>query len=230
MYEFDDKWEKKGKLYYLKHPQRSDEWLNARKGRLTSSNFAAAIGDSNFTTSRKLALQLAGIEKKEFTDHQLEIMKRGADGEDMIVDLFQKETGDKVTECSLIVNEDYPYLGGSPDGICKEKETGEIGTIEIKYPDKGIYWPLKKREWDIKNGFVFNEYNHEHIYESHYAQMQGVMLIMGTKWCKYIVYDRFENRIYIEKVLYNDNYCKEKLLKGVKSFFNDNFDVLKIQI
>ncbi len=56
MYEFDDKWDKKGKLYYLKEPQRSDGWLNARKDRLTTSNFAAAIGDSRFSTSRELAL------------------------------------------------------------------------------------------------------------------------------------------------------------------------------
>jgi hypothetical protein len=210
-------WEEKGNLMHLISAQGTLPWKEQRQMRLTSSKFAAAIGDSKFCTPKQLARRQAGLEEEEFTDEAIERMRIGSEGEKGIIIMYTEKTGRIVKECSLYVNKEYPHLGFSPDGDCDD------GTVEVKNPEK-VYPPLLKRKKDIENGKKFSKYNHDHIYKTHYAQMQGVMWQKGTTWVDYIVYGWGTGELYIERVYYNENYCKNKLEYGIDLYYSTYFE------
>ncbi len=98
----------------------------------------------------------------------------------------------EVKECGLIVNQNYPHLGSSPDGLlscsCGRSECGE-GVLEIKCPytlrhvhpmeaakDKSFFCELVNNKVCLKK---------RHSY--HY-QVQGQMAICRRQYCDFFVW------------------------------------------
>ena len=112
----------------------------------------------------------------------------------------------------------------SPDGVVYDIYGNEIGLIEIKCPQK-FYKPLKEYLADEK---PYTE-NYDHIWRTHYAQMQMGMAIFNKEWCDYIVYCLPENYVFLERVPRNRKYW-ESLYSEVKIFITEILDpVLKSQ-
>jgi hypothetical protein len=133
----------------------------------------------------------------------------------------------KVLEVGLAVPKFDPRIGMSPDGIVTGGTGGAnyvggtngtgtfVGLIEIKCPQK-FYRPLAEYE---SNGKPYSK-DFQHIWRSHYAQMQMGMQIFNKEWCDYIVYCIPENRVFIERIPRNREYWEE-LYSKVKVFIND---------
>ena len=105
--------------------QRSPEWYAARKGKLTSSMFAEAVG---LVGSRKrLWRELRGLEERKVTPRMI----RGTDWETLARHLYEATMDVTVQQVGFVAHPSIPWLGASPDGF-----VGDDGLVELKCPDK----------------------------------------------------------------------------------------------
>lgn len=140
--------------------QRSKEWHELRKNRLTASDTATAMGRGKFETRKNL------LRKKAFPDScpfiSSPIMKWGTMFEPMADRSYRQRNADIVShEFGLIPHPSINYYGASPDGIT------ELGImLEFKCPPK--------RKMD---GIIPEQYE---------IQMQGQLAVCELKECDYV--------------------------------------------
>lgn len=207
-------WEDRGTYYLSTAPQRSEEWLEQRKDKLTASNFGYAVRDSKFKTVYELALDISGIKKTEFSESSIIAMNHGTVFEPIAREWYEKQYGVKVEELGLAVPKWNSRIGGSVDGDVLNTD----GIIEIKCP-KIMYGPLLnkiKKSQENTNSLVPS-----HIWYSHYCQMQGCMAILGKKWCDYIVYATESQNIYVERIQFNQYFWDNELYPAINNFLDN---------
>ena len=203
-----NQWIRDGDRWWLLGPQRTPEWFEARRYRITASAAYTATGKSKFSTADQLAGELLGtIAPKELND----AMMCGIMYEDEARDHYIRTSGidaSTVVEVAFIVWERYPHLGVSPDGI-----VGNDGMLEIKCP-KTMYAPLAAVMAAVASGNPDPRRNTDyvfagrptHIWASHYTQMQMQMAIAGRQWCDYVVYAFEDGLLYTERIPFNIKY------------------------
>ena len=194
----------------------SERWLKLRSGRLTASNAGTAAGHSMFSTPEQLADQLAGITPKVFSEESKRVMNLGNEREPIARDWYCQTNNVTVEELGLAVPKWNLYLGGSVDGAV----VGNDKIIEIKCPEK-MYGPLVNHMEKLKYGWKAPQFYHEHIWDSHYDQMQLCMKILGKKYCDYIVYCVDENSCFTETVAFNEKYWNEDLYPKLTHFIEN---------
>jgi putative phage-type endonuclease len=91
-------------------------------------------------------------------------MEYGRDMEDHVISMYEKEKGVKVFHCGFIRSKEYPWLGGSPDGICIDN--GKL--IEVKCYLWGKIETCPK--------------------PAHFAQIQAYLEITGLSECDLLEY------------------------------------------
>ena len=106
-------------------PQRSPEWLALRESMLTASDAATATGCNPYESEDGLFVKKVG--KRKFSENFA--MQRGTELEPIARDLYESRYNKKSHEIGLVQHPQYPWLGGSADGIT---ECGRL--IEIKCP------------------------------------------------------------------------------------------------
>jgi putative phage-type endonuclease len=108
--------------------QRSDEWFEARTGRITASRVGAILGNSPFRTRadvmREMVREALGAES-EFQDNVA--VRWGRDNEEGALLDFRLDTGLAVEPIGFVPLEDW--AGVSPDGF-----TSDGGGVEQKCP------------------------------------------------------------------------------------------------
>ena len=114
--------------------QRTPEWFEMRKNKLTASSFAEALGKGHFK-GRNESLHDKIIDKP-FEPNP--ITEWGVKYEEVATRFYEFLTGSKIYEFGLIPHPDFPAFGASPDGICDTDSPPEyIGRmLEIKCPPK----------------------------------------------------------------------------------------------
>ena len=112
-------------------PQGTEEWLDARLGLLTASNFKTALskGSARDTLMRRLAAEKAWHARED--SYKSAAMQRGNDLEAQARANFELDTGLAVAEVGLATNAAFPGMGASLDGIVMPDRT--VG-VEIKCP------------------------------------------------------------------------------------------------
>lgn len=117
--------------------QRSKEWFEYRKSRITASDSATALDLNPYEPIEGFILKKLGYDTP-FVDNIYTY--HGKKYEHIATLLYQHIYNNVVDEYGVIVNDDYPFLGASPDGICSEKTLNNefsprLGRmIEIKCP------------------------------------------------------------------------------------------------
>ena len=141
--------------------QRSEEWFEARKGRVTASMVGAILGVSpNLSRAgamRRMVRDAHGAEP-EFTGNIA--TQYGERNEDGAVDEYYMETGNKVQKVGFVTKEDW--AGCSPDGLINDD-----GGLEAKCP-------FGKRE----TGELLPLAEQPH----YYAQVQFSLWVTGRKF------------------------------------------------
>lgn len=217
-YNFDvDRWIDCGHYWLNKAVQGSQEWSENRLLRLTSANFGAALGLSAYSTMIEVAMDITNLKKKSFPDRGKLFKEHGTTTEPEARKWYSQTRGVDVVEVGLAVPKWEPRIGTSLDGDI----VGTDGIIEIKSPLQ-MYAPLDEHMSKIKSGWKPPVHYHDHIWDTHYAQMQGQMKIMEKKWCDYIVFAKQSNRVYVERVLFNQSYWDDILWPGIQ-YFIDNY-------
>lgn len=194
--------------------QRTPEWYALRKGRITASNAAAALGISKYTSKRGLVNVLSRVNLPGEAENGpvTPAMVHGIEHEAKALSWYCESRGVTVDPIGFAYSLEMPRLGVSTDGL-----VGDDGIIEIKCPYGGMYEGLAT---DTKSPTL------SHIPVDHYAQVQMGMGILERKWCDYIVADFVSAAIpsyYVERIPYNHQYwtlVKYKLNRYAEKYFS----------
>lgn len=162
--------------------QRTQEWYDIRKERLTASDLEEAIGNNCL----KLAKKKAGVLKEDINYSSIPPLKWGTMFEEMAQRCYSQCRNDiNVFEFGLVVDNNQEHFGASPDGI------NELGVmIEIKCP-------YKRKIEDNKIPYKY------------YLQIQGQLATCQLTECDYIecdfkTYDSFESYLDNIKTVHNN--------------------------
>jgi putative phage-type endonuclease len=109
----------------LQLEQRSPEWLEARKGKITASLAAACLGFDPYRGPLAAFNDIKGVKKQVENKH----MAWGTEFEAEARNAYECVSGNMVSETGLWVHPEYPWLAASPDGL-----VGAEGLCEIKCP------------------------------------------------------------------------------------------------
>ena len=156
--------------------QRSAEWFQMRKGRITSSEIYKIMGKGDFSETAKTYLlekvcELYGGVTEPATGAAL---SWGTDLEPAAIEHYEKLVDVKVEKASFIpIGEHY---GGSPDGL-KPVD----GIIEVKCPFKSAN--------HFKHGMINTAEKFKKIAPNYYWQCISNMVCAEAKWCDFISYD-----------------------------------------
>jgi putative phage-type endonuclease len=133
------------------YQQRSKEWFEQRKNRLTSSDAATALGINPYKTATQLLFEKCGIERPyESNKNTL----HGQKYEDEAVKRYEYLMGKQNNMFGMIsfneldpvrqnkaskkyIDKKYSFLGGSPDGVSIDKiitENSVLSQLEVKCP------------------------------------------------------------------------------------------------
>lgn len=179
--------------------QGSPEWLQSRVGRITASNFGAAMGINKYLSRNGLLRQLlwGGFTGNVAT-------RWGQDHEDIARDEYIRIKAEvcgrdnvSVRETGLVINPERPWMGNSPDGIITLEQ--EEGLLEIKCPFKQTF------------------YSPDPVPDYYYAQIQGTMGNLGLPWCDFVVWT--PNGTQVTRVEFDQPYWENQLLPKVTEFY-----------
>ncbi len=169
--------------------QRTPAWFNARRGKLTASNFGTAAGVNPYQSRNKYLLAEAGIDPK-FTGN--DATRWGTVNEANAIKDYQVRTGNIVRAYGFKLHDDYAWLGGSPDGL-----VGKMGMIEVKCP-------------------FIRQTPHDKIPPHYYCQINGLLEIFDRQWCDFISWTPTQFKVYR---VYRDPELWDLLLGKYTSFF-----------
>jgi putative phage-type endonuclease len=193
-------------------PQGSQPWLDARKNRLTASNFGAAVGLNRYKSPNGL---LKDMLWNTFKGNAA--TRWGSEHEDVARDAYiakiQAEidagtspyTSIRVEETGLAVNPGRPWLGSSPDGV-----------VHVTTPDGNahkflleIKCPFRKEFYDPPVPVYYN------------CQIQGVMANMDLPHCDFVVWT--PTGMQITRVDFDTEFWDTTLFPKLKAFYFDRY-------
>ena len=143
--------------------QRSEEWFEARKGRITASRVGAILGLSKYRSRsdvlRQMVREYLGAEP-EFISN--EATRYGEAHEGDAINAYEQRYGTLVMPSPLVVHPHHSWLAASPDGLVSSD-----GLVECKCPYRAAY----------------TEPSAEYLH-----QMQLQMECTGRAWCDFVVW------------------------------------------
>ena len=184
--------------------QRSEGWFAAREGRISGSIISNITEENPFTKQDKLLREKlwGGFNGNEATRYGT-WMEPVAEHIHMI-SVQADDPGARMQFPGLIINESYPWLSYSPDGLITFSD-GVTSLCEIKCPfKKRFYEP--KRSGDANIPIYYR------------AQIQYGMLLLGLGKCEFLVWTPEHTKI--ETYLRDDGYCAWMIQKVNQFYFN----------
>ena len=158
--------------------QGSDEWLQARCGLLTASEFSLILTPTlkiaDNPKSRAHCWEIAAQRITNYVEPRYisDAMLRVHEDEILARDAYSRHFA-KVREVGFVTNSKWGFtLGCSPDGL-----VGDDGMIECK---------SRGQRFQVQT--IVEHYENGAIPEDYILQMQGAMLVTGRKWCDLISY------------------------------------------
>jgi putative phage-type endonuclease len=146
--------------------QRSEEWFEIRKGRVTGSAVGAILGIAPFANQADILRRMVRDWHKAPSEFTGNIATNwGVQNESGALVEYEMTTGNTVQPCAFYQYEHW--LGASPDGL-----VGDLGLVEIKCPF-GIRY---------KKPPVFKTAKDQTHY---YAQMQIQLHVTNRDWCDF---------------------------------------------
>lgn len=191
--------------------QRTEEWLQARAGKVTASRFKDVISRNKPTEAQRKAGQpgnpsadrtkyLWQIVTERLTGQPVQMpdaapLRWGRENEDAARTAYLFTSSARLTETGFVA---HPVIqcGASPDGLLSDESDpdGMFGLIEIKCP-----WSSQVHLETWLNGMP----------EDHQAQIQGQMWLTGREWCDFVSFDPrmpADLQLYVQRVKGNPEF------------------------
>jgi len=151
--------------------QRSDEWFEARRGKITASKIADVMMKKTTAGYRNYRAQLmcerlTGQVAESFSNAA---MQWGTDTEPQARAAYEFYSGLEVVEIGFVDHPSIENTGASPDGL-----VADDGMIEIKCPNTATHLET------LLGGPIPSKY---------YDQMQWQMECAGRQWCDFVSFD-----------------------------------------
>ena len=156
--------------------QRSEEWFQLRRGKITSSEIHKIMSEKGLTETAKTYLlekvceHFGGV-TEPITGQALEW---GTELEPVAIEHYEKVTKTVVEKAPFISYDEF--YGGSPDGIVKPN-----GVIEVKCPFKSAN--------HFKHGLIDSPAKFKKVAPNYYYQCISNMICAGATWCDFISFD-----------------------------------------
>lgn len=154
--------------------QGTEEWFEARLGKVTASRVADVIAKTNTGWGAGRANYAAELVAERLTGKTAEsytnaAMQWGTAVEPMARLAYEVHTGAEVEEVGFVDHPVIPMTGASPDGL-----VGQNGLIEIKAPNTSTHIDT------LLNGTIPAKY---------ITQMHWQMACTGRIWCDFVSFD-----------------------------------------
>lgn len=192
--------------------QRTDEWLQARAGKVTASRFKDVISrTAKGLPTADRTRYLWQIVTERLTGQPVQMpdaapLRWGRENEDAARTAYMFTSSAKLTETGFVA---HPTLacGASPDGLLSDESDpdGMFGLIEIKCP-----WNTQVHLETWLNGMP----------EDHQAQIQGQMWLTGREWCDFVSFDPRlpgDLQLYVQRIK-GDSEFQAKLEREIIAF------------
>ena len=170
--------------------QRTDDWYQARIGKVTASRAGAVLGVSKFQTREGLMREMVQEYYGEKLYASSPALQWGNDHEDTAIAKYESLTGNLVVSTGLHASGEYPWLAASPDGLVEGE--AEPGLLEVKCPYSQQLATLEENQ-------------------GYYVQVQIQLFVTGRAWCDFFCWT--PKGYHKERVLPDRDYMAEILPK-----------------
>ena len=109
------------------YEQRSPEWFAQRNNAVTASDIPTVLNENEYKSQWSLLLDKCNSNPRPFVGN--EATRWGTHYEDIAIEKYSEIRDKKVLSFGLLIHPEYPWLGGSPDGI-----TTDGVLLEVKCP------------------------------------------------------------------------------------------------
>ena len=174
-----------------------EEWLEERKKGIGGSDAAVILGLNPYKNNIRLWEEKTGkVQAEDISDKPY--VKYGTQAEDLLRELFKLDFPQYEVshdENTIIKHPKYPFLFASLDGQLVDKETGELGILEIKTTN--ILQSMQKKKWKEK------------IPDNYFCQVLHYLNVTGYSFAilkAQLKYD-FDGDIKLETRHYKINRC-----------------------
>ena len=186
----------------------SQDWFEARKNRLTASNFGLIVKRQKVTDKFIQTL----LQPKKFNSAATSY---GKNNEKKAIQKYIKNSGNHVHDCGFVINEKFQFIGATPDAkVC---EDGSTGIVEVKCPYSAR--DITVREACNLPGFFMTERDDrlrlktDHQY---YFQVQGQLMVTGVEFCDFVV---FTKKDFVIERIFPDIAFMQNLLDNLTKFY-----------
>lgn len=191
----------------------STEWMQARKQRLTASNFHRVLTRKTKITDKFL--------DSIFLEHTFSVpaMEYGKRNEKKAKSKYLETFSNRhLHDCGLVVTNEFPFLGASPDGkVC---DGGQCGILEIKCPyasrNSTISEACDLRDFCLEKAQQTVQLKWSHAY---YTQVQGLLMVTGCDFCDFVVFTQKD--LHVERIC-PDIAFMSSMLPVLATFYKDH--------
>jgi putative phage-type endonuclease len=194
--------------------QRTDEWFQARLGKVTASRIADVMAKTKTgygATRAKYMDQLVDeiITGRPTIGFSNAAMQHGIDTEPKARAAYELITGNEVVEVGFCPHPTIKQAGASPDGL-----VGDDGMLEIKCPNTSTHRSF------LVSGKIDRRYM---------LQMQWQMACCDRQWCDFVSFD--------DRLIDGSKHCKivevgrdQELIDEIESEVNAFLDEVSDQL
>ena len=164
-----------------------DEWLLERKTGIGGSDASAIVGLNPYKNNIELWEEKTGKRQAEDISEK-PYVKYGTDMEPILRESFIIKHPEFIVthdENTIIKHPKYPFIFASLDGKLINKETGEIGVLEIKTSE--ILRSMQKEKWEGK------------VPDNYYIQVIHYMNVIGASFARLFAELKYSDDIQINK-------------------------------
>lgn len=197
-------------------PQRSEEWMKAREGRITGSRIGSIIGLNPYqSVDQALCDLLWGSDFKgnAATRRGTELEPRAAESLLRVIRRDQDVKAEMAVPGLIVCLKD-PIFAYSPDGVILFSDGRKV-LVEIKVP--------------------FNRKPYDLMPKQYYCQMQLGMYVMDLSSCLFTQYcgegkgAHEDCKTVIEEVKRNDQFIESRMLPLARKFYNERYLPMRSQ-